>query len=400
MRSVCRNHITLRAIAVAAVVGAVAVPAAHAQSDPQAQREQVRSQAAQVAQDVVALKAEDAQVQAALASLKANVAKQRAKLAAANKAKAAADADLKAATAAVTKAKKRFEELDAATDALVVESYVTPVGDEALDAFRAHSLTDAAVKRTLEEIQTENDQRLLDDLSTARRKLSADRTRKREAASTAADTKKAASQALAKVKGALAQQQQFAADVEARLNAKLAEADALRQTDAALSAKIIADQRKLAASLSGISAPVGAPTPIPGVPGGLATVACPSGGSITVSATIADNLSRLLAAAEADGVHLCGGGYRDPQEQIQLRMEHCGTSYYEIYQAPASSCDPPTAIPGTSQHEVGLAIDFTCNGGGTVTWGDVCSDWLLAHAGDYGFINLPTEPWHYSTTGR
>ena len=67
---------------------------------------------------------------------------------------------------------------------------------------------------------------------------------------------------------------------------------------------------------------------------------------------------------------------------------------------PASQCTPPTAIPGTSAHEQGLAIDFTCNGGGTVRRGDPCWNWLAVHAGDYGLINLPSEAWHWSTDGR
>jgi LAS superfamily LD-carboxypeptidase LdcB len=136
------------------------------------------------------------------------------------------------------------------------------------------------------------------------------------------------------------------------------------------------------------------------VPGGLATVSCPTGGSITVAGAIAESLAALLRDAAADGVRLCGGGYRDPEAQIQLRMAHCGTSNYAIYEMPASQCDPPTAKPGFSQHELGLAIDFTCNGGGTVTRSSSCFSWLSAHAADYGFYNLPEEPWHWSTTGK
>jgi D-alanyl-D-alanine carboxypeptidase len=25
--------------------------------------------------------------------------------------------------------------------------------------------------------------------------------------------------------------------------------------------------------------------------------------------------------------------------------------------------------------------------------------WMAAHAGTYGFVNLPSEPWHWSITG-
>jgi LAS superfamily LD-carboxypeptidase LdcB len=50
-------------------------------------------------------------------------------------------------------------------------------------------------------------------------------------------------------------------------------------------------------------------------------------------------------------------------------------------------------------HEQGLAIDFT-QGGSTLNRGSNGYQWLRAHAGGYGFYNLPSEPWHWSTTGR
>jgi len=86
-------------------------------------------------------------------------------------------------------------------------------------------------------------------------------------------------------------------------------------------------------------------------------------------------------------------------EQIALRRAHCGSSDYAIYQAPSSACSPPTARPGTSMHEKGLAIDFTCGGGGTISQGSACFGWLDGHAAGHGLHNLPSEPWHWSTMG-
>jgi hypothetical protein len=63
------------------------------------------------------------------------------------------------------------------------------------------------------------------------------------------------------------------------------------------------------------------------------------------------------------------------------------------------TCSPPTARPCTSLHEQGLAIDFTCNGGVTVSHGAECWDWLVAHAGDGGLCDQPSESWHWSPTG-
>ena len=67
--------------------------------------------------------------------------------------------------------------------------------------------------------------------------------------------------------------------------------------------------------------------------------------------------------------------------------------------SPPSSCSPPTARPGTSLHEQGLAIDFTNNGRLITSRSDPAFQWLAANAGGYGFRNLPSEPWHWSTTG-
>src|SRR5436190_24122335 len=79
---------------------------------------------------------------------------------------------------------------------------------------------------------------------------------------------------------------------------------------------------------------------------------------ITVNSQIASRLIRMVIVARAYGINLTGGGYRSTASQISLRRQHCGTSYYAIYQKSSSSCSPPTARPGSSMHEQGLAIDF------------------------------------------
>jgi LAS superfamily LD-carboxypeptidase LdcB len=397
--SVCRHTLLLRVLIAAVVLLGVTIPAAEAET-PQQQQERLRAQRSAVAKDVDALKAADAKTTAELARLQGELSRRQTTANEANRAKARADADLREAKAAVEKARKRYETLNDQADALVVESFISPAGDVALDVFKAGSLTDAAVKRSLEEMQAESDAQLLRDLTSARHRLDADQDRKEEAAAKADASDARATKAVQQMKAARDKQQAYVAKVRKQLDAKLAEAEALKQVDAALSKQIAAQQAALAAQLPPAPAPSGdgSPTAIASVPGGLATVACPGGGSITVAGSIASQVAAMLGAANAAGVQLCGGGYRDPQEQIALRMAHCGTSYYAIYEMPSSECDPPTAPPGTSQHEVGLAIDFTCNGGGVVTTGDVCWDWLSAHASEYGLYNLPSESWHWSTT--
>jgi hypothetical protein len=69
--------------------------------------------------------------------------------------------------------------------------------------------------------------------------------------------------------------------------------------------------------------------------------------------------SRLTALLTATGDKVwIVSGRRTIEEQIALRRAHCGSSWEAIYTAPASSCSPPTARPGSSKHEVGLAADL------------------------------------------
>jgi LAS superfamily LD-carboxypeptidase LdcB len=60
----------------------------------------------------------------------------------------------------------------------------------------------------------------------------------------------------------------------------------------------------------------------------------------------------------------------------------------------STSCHPPTAIPGTSRHEQGLAIDFAnCQVGTAV------NTWLKNNAARFKIYNYPRESWHWSFDG-
>jgi LAS superfamily LD-carboxypeptidase LdcB len=367
------------------------------------ERDEVRARQAEVVIEIDTLEAQDAEVRAALAEIERNVAEQRSELQDAERVQAQGEAELAQATQAVADAQRRIDDLNEQADRLVVDSFVNPPSDYALEPLRAGSMTDAAVIQAVLQMQGKRDADVLERLAQAHDSLEVEQAKKEDAAAEAKQAQEAAARELDDVEAALGQQQAFAADLEERLNARLAEAESLRTLDAALSDRLAQEQAALAAQLAAAAQPPArdvAPSQIAPAPGGLATVTCPAGGSITVAGSISGNVQALLNDAAADGVMLCGGGYRDPQEQIQLRMAHCGTSNYAIYEMPASQCSPPTAIPGTSMHEQGLAIDFTCNGGGTVSTGDECWDWLQANAVGYGLYNLPSEPWHWSTNGN
>ena len=398
-----------RALAVVLAVAALTPSVSAAQEpDPAAteqERDEVRARQAEAVIEIDALEAQDAEVRAALAEIERNVARQQSELQQAESVQAQGEAELAQATQAVADARRRIDELNEQADRLVVDSFVNPPSDYALEPLRAGSMTDAAVIQAVLEMQGKRDAQVLDRLAQAHDALRAEQANKKDAAAEATRAREAAAQELDDVEAALGQQQAFAADLEERLNAKLAEAESLRTLDAALSDRLAQEQAALAAQLAAAQAAQApaedvAPSQIAPAPGGLATVTCPVGGSITVAGSISGNVQALLNDAAADGAMLCGGGYRNPEEQIQLRMAHCGTSNYAIYEMPASQCSPPTAIPGTSMHEQGLAIDFTCNGGGTVSTGDECWDWLQGNAVGYGLYNLPSEPWHWSTNGN
>ncbi len=104
----------------------------------------------------------------------------------------------------------------------------------------------------------------------------------------------------------------------------------------------------------------------------------------------------LFDAAFAQGIDLAGWGYRPIQLQIDLRRAHCGGSEYDIWHRPVSECSPPTARPGFSRHEQGRAIDFTFNGSSITSHSNAGFRWLAANAPQYGFVNLASEPWHWS----
>ncbi|WP_419840952.1 D-alanyl-D-alanine carboxypeptidase family protein [Candidatus Poriferisodalis sp.] len=122
-------------------------------------------------------------------------------------------------------------------------------------------------------------------------------------------------------------------------------------------------------------------------------------GGIQVHESIASQVEDLLEHAARDGIRLTGGGYRSAASQIALRRAHCGTSEWAIWQKPSWQCRPPTARPGRSMHERGLAIDFRHNGRSITSRNSVAFRWLAANARTYGLKNLPSEPWHWSTDG-
>ncbi len=122
----------------------------------------------------------------------------------------------------------------------------------------------------------------------------------------------------------------------------------------------------------------------------------------------ASAIERLFTAASNEGLGLAGvSAYRSHATQESL------FNYYvdrDGLEAALSYC----AVPGTSEHETGLAIDVTASDGSCAAedcFGDTKeAAWLAQHAAEYGFIirypegkeditGYKYEPWHLRYVG-
>ncbi|MGH9182405.1 MAG: D-alanyl-D-alanine carboxypeptidase family protein [Acidimicrobiales bacterium] len=379
---------------VVAMLAQVPEVGAAERKNPRAERERVRAQRAQLAGQLDVLTANDQQVRKAVADLEANVGGQQALLADARRGAEQAARDVEMAQAEERQAAQRVGELEARVRTVAVETFMRPPSVDSVTVFTSsRSISEAARKQAMLILGAARELDLLDQLRAARQDVEA-RRREAEAASTRAEQKKGEiASRLEKLEKAKTQQEGFAAALEQRIESALAESAALEQLDRRLAEQIAQEQARLAAQLrrrgsprSGGALRVGRVTTV-------------SVRGIQVSPEIADRLEALLAAAEADGIVLRGGGYRDPSAQVALRQAHCGSGDYAVYSMPASECIPPTARPGASMHERGLAVDFTYGGSIITSRSSPAFRWLAANARRYGLYNLPSEPWHWSTNG-
>jgi len=373
--------------------------------DARSERERVRREAAETAAEIDVLQASNAEVTAALDALNANVAGEQAALADAERALAESNAALAAARQREAETQAEIDGLNATLTQVAVEAYMNAGTLEETSAMLGSDDIDEGVRRrSLVDLRAGQYRDVLDQLRSLSDDLAVARGDAETAAAAAAAHQGEVGSRLTAVETARNQQAQVAAEVDARIDHALSEAASLEALDSQLSQQIAAEQAAIAArnrqaatrQQSGGGGGGGTSSgPFTGGPGCLQTVR-----GITVACSIAGTLESMLAAASADGLTLGGGGYRSSDAQIALRRAHCGTSDYAIYEMSPSSCSPPTARPGQSMHEQGLAIDFTCGNGRALNRSSPCFSWLQSNAGSYGFRNLPSEPWHWSTNGN
>ncbi|QAY67658.1 M15 family metallopeptidase [Paenibacillus protaetiae] len=120
-------------------------------------------------------------------------------------------------------------------------------------------------------------------------------------------------------------------------------------------------------------------------------------------------LEKLFAGAEKDGIHLAGvSAYRSYKTQRTLFDNYVKKDGYD-------KARTYSAIPGTSEHQTGLAIDVSGSDGKCAAescfGGTPEATWLAAHASEYGFIirypegkenitGYKYEPWHLRYVGE
>jgi hypothetical protein len=390
-------------VLVAVLSGSTTNPAVGG-SDPRTERDKVRGQKAETAAQVDALRASDSEVDQALQTIDDNVRGQQAAYSDAQRAANEAERQAEEARLAEVQKQTDIDELRSKVSRLAVETYVNPPTDDFLESFQADTASEALQRKALLELRSGRDTDVLDELKAAEVELANIREQAEKSSEAASARRDEAQQRLGQVESARAQQAAFATQVQQRLDAKLSEAAGLEATDKQLSAQITQQESAIAARLarstasSGGSGGGGGGGSVPIIPVG-GNIALSNVRGIVVASSIAGPLESMLAAASSAGISLSGTGYRDSSAQIQLRMQHCGTSQYAIYQMPADACSPPTARPGASKHEQGLAIDFSWNGSIINSRNNAAFQWLAANAGGFGFANLPSEPWHWSMGG-
>src|ERR687897_684680 len=246
---------TTAAVAALAASGMALAPAATQagpaqQSPPNAHGD--LGPAGGVSIDVEVFKGEETDVIATLDELDDNVHKQLAEVERARAGLASAKAGVERADAALAATQARIDDLVALSDEVVVDAFINPPSDDAIDALTGDSVADASLKASIVDLQTDADAAVLEELHAAQSELKARKGEQDEAAATA-DAKAASSAAaLTDLESAQSQQAAFVLEVQDRLDRKLSEAEALAKIDPALAAQLEAEQGAIAARLEAI----------------------------------------------------------------------------------------------------------------------------------------------------
>lgn len=412
-------------------------------ASPEAEVKGTASDREVVEASVASLQADRAAVRSQLAEAKATRDRQFDRWALTHLAAQAAQETVKKSSDAAAHARRQVVVAQERVREYAMDAFMNPPAMESMAVLAVGDAERASRAHHLMSITADDKGRVVEELSAAQEAAQRAAAVAQEAAATAAEKETASRTELDALEASVRTQERLAAQIDQRLDSALAEAAALREVDESAAQEMEAEEVALAedskAALEqgaasrapetqgtstggshersgggggGASQSKSASKPKPEPPAPKPSNPMPKPptgtvgwddvtkvGTFWVHRSIASNVQGLLSAASAAGFNLSGGGFRDPASQISLRRAHCGPSYYDIYQRPASQCSPPTAIPGRSMHEQGRALDIKSGGALITSRSSAAFKWLAANAAAYGFYNLPSEPWHWSTNG-
>lgn len=130
-----------------------------------------------------------------------------------------------------------------------------------------------------------------------------------------------------------------------------------------------------------------------------------------VDTRIYQQLQNMFDSARENGIYpIVASGYRTKSEQEELYYEKIAAYEAEGLSDEEAKIEAErwVAIPGTSEHQLGLAVDI--NADGIYSTGDQVYAWLAENAHKFGFIyrypsdkteitGVANEPWHYRYVG-
>ncbi len=348
---------------------------------------ELEARAAELAAEIDVLAADAETAGAALDALVAEADRQRQRLDDARAAVAAAQREITAAREREDAANAKIDELNGQLRELAVAAYLRPPSTDIAALLADDDVRAGAKRRVFASVGASTTDDVVNRMRAERQRAERARADAERAEAEARRLEAAEAAQFANAQAASDAQQRLADDIAANLERKLAEANSVGQQLAAREAELARQARRAGGGGSRPGWTANGPITVVTVYG------------IEVNAAIADQLRAMVDAAAADGIELYGEGYRDIQDQIALRRQHCGSSDWAIWDMPSMDCSPPVARPGFSMHEQGLAIDFFSGGDLVRSRSNPIYRWLDANAASYGFYNLPSEPWHWSTTG-
>ncbi|MEI3244577.1 MAG: M15 family metallopeptidase [Lachnospiraceae bacterium] len=132
-----------------------------------------------------------------------------------------------------------------------------------------------------------------------------------------------------------------------------------------------------------------------------------------VDTRIYPDLQAMFDAARASGLQLfVREGYRTQEEQQQIMDDRIRKYVSEgnTQEEAKKLAEEYVAVPGTSEHQLGLSVDINPENSSQESKDKVYS-WLAANAYTYGFIKrypsdkvditgISNEPWHYRYVGK